>query len=159
MPFFCSKLVVRSAGTDFCKTFLWDKGHHYHSIFQRKNVDFSANGRNLDANGKNAGIKSCRGLQRQHDFSGKHALFTLAVDKTVVLFGDAVDAEQTESMGRFFGFCGVESSVFPAAGTQVGVTDGDVELVLQGVDVDTDEAVGGILQHHAAFDGVGQKVT
>ena len=54
MPFFCSKLVIRSAGTDFCKTFLWDKGHHYHSIFRREIVDFDANGRNLGVNGKNA---------------------------------------------------------------------------------------------------------
>ena len=53
MPFFCSKLVIRSAGTDFCKTFLWDKGHHYHSIFRGEIVDFDANGRNLGVNGKN----------------------------------------------------------------------------------------------------------
>lgn len=59
MPFFCSKLVIRSAGTDFCKTFLWDKGHHYHSIFRGEIVDFDANGRNLGVNGKNAGI-NCR---------------------------------------------------------------------------------------------------
>lgn len=62
MPFFCSKLVVRSVGTDFCKTFLWDKGHYYHSIFQGEIVDFDANGRNLGVNGKNTGINCRPGL-------------------------------------------------------------------------------------------------